>query len=302
MSAQSYLLALNGSKESLAAANVAWQLAKARNAKLLALSVVDNQAIWDLLGTGSAGFIGSGPYLMAYEVMKKALKEISETLMSAFAARSQNVQLETECLVEEGDVLRQVLEHAKSQNLVIMGRRSVQASTLRQDLHSYVRTSLSKRLSEVCPCPLLLVAAENHWVKTRLICNPETFSAEALLQFLTLTDPFNIEQEIFCIGSDIALDELMQKVKNIVPHSVNVICSAGNEGDEAIAVAMDVTQDILLVVATVFSEFHRKTSSGIQIDEFLSMITNLAVLVLPPRAIHKHKTRHETEKHLARKV
>ena len=282
MSKESYLLALDGSKESLAAANMAWKLARARDAKLVALSVVDNQAIWDLLGEGLPGFIGSGPYIAAYETMQKALKSVSETLLVAFASRSQNDQIKTECLINEGDLLRQVFERAKEHDLVIMGRRFRHPSTATQDLHSFIRTSLSKRLAKICPCPLLIIPSESVWGKARLIISDQTFSADTLIKFLAFTDTLEIEREVFCTGAENGIDKLMQKVKDIVPHSVTVRCHDTTDGEESFSVAIDVTPTTLLVASTQQSIEGRATCSGIELQEFLSAVPHVAVLVLPP--------------------
>jgi len=282
MSTQSFLLALDGSKESLAAANIAWKLAQAQDAKLVALSVVDNQAIWDLLGAGLPGFIGSGPYIAAYETIQKALLSVSETLLNAFESRSQTNQIETECIINEGDLLRQVFERSKEHNLVITGRRYIHPSPVIQDRHSFIRTSLSKRLAEICPCPLLIVPSEKIWDKARLILGDVTFNADTLLRFLTFTEPLKIPREVFCTGPEDNIAALVQKVTDLVPPDVTVLRHDVTEGDEPFAAAVDVSATTLLVVSTRQSLEGRETCSGVLVEAFLTTMPQVSVLLLPP--------------------
>lgn len=282
MTTKSYLLALDGSKESLAAANIACKIAPAQDAKLIALSVVDNQAVWDLLGPGLPGFIGSGPYIAAFETIQKALQSVSETLLTAFEAKAQIGKITTECLINEGDLLRQVLERSKGQDLVVMGRRNNHASTAAQELHSFIRTSLSKRLARVISCPLLIVPSERVWTKARLILSDETYSADVLFRFLSFTDPLALEREIFCIGPEESIVKLIQKVKSIIPHTVKILSHDATDGDEPLNVAADVSATTLLVVTTMQSVEGRETCSGSSIQEFLTAIARIPVLILPP--------------------
>ena len=284
MSRESYLLTLDGSRESLAAANMAWNLAQKRDASLVALSVVDDQAIWDLLGAGLPGFIGSGPYIAAYEVIQKALRSVSETLLVSFASRSPNDQIKTECIINEGNLLGQVFERAKEHTLVIMGQRYSHPRMTTPNFHSFIRTSLSKRLAGVCPCPLLIIPSQSRWLKARLIISDQTFSADSLISFLSFADTLEAQQEVFCTGAEDCIDKLKQKVTDIVPHSVSVLCHDTTDGEESFSVAVDVDQSTLLVVSTQTSIEGRSTCSGLEIQEFLSAVPHVAVLVLPPVA------------------
>jgi hypothetical protein len=163
---------------------------------------------------------------------------------------------------------------------VIVGRRNIHASMAILDQHSFIRTSLSKRLAGICPCPLLIVPSD----KARLVFTNESFSTDALGRFLTFTDPLELEREVFCVGPEENIDKLVQKVKNLVPDSVKVLCFDAAEDDEPFASAVDVTANTLLVITTMQSIEGRETCAGTRIHEFLTSIPHVPVLVLPPGA------------------
>jgi nucleotide-binding universal stress UspA family protein len=281
MSTKSYLLALDGSRESLLAANVAWRLAQSNQADLTALSVVDSQAVWDLLGAGTPGFIGSGPYIEAYGKIQAILRSISETLLMSFAARSQTNQIKTECLIEAGPLLNQVFERAREHDLIIMGHRHhLRAESER--LHTFIRTSLSKRLALICPCPLLVVSSEAIWSTARLVVTNETSSMKLLTSFLELTSNMAGKREIFCIAPEASLDKFLKTIKEIVPKDVSVRSNDLLEGDDSFNVAIDVPADTLLVISTRQSIEGRVTCSGVDLWTFLSEVKAISVLLLPP--------------------
>src|ERR1700735_1344319 len=121
MSTESYLVALDGSKDALNAGEVVWKLAKARGATLTALTVMDTQSIWDVLGQGQAGLIGSGPYIAAFETVRSSLKSISDALLMAFETRSLGHGIETKLISEEGNLAERVLHHTQDYDLTVLG-------------------------------------------------------------------------------------------------------------------------------------------------------------------------------------
>jgi hypothetical protein len=113
---------------------------------------------------------------------------------------------------------------------------------------------------------------------------------------LTFTDPLELEREVFCVGPDEKIAKLVQKVKNLVPHSVKVLCLDAVEDEEPFACAVDVPANTLLVVTTIQSIEGRETCAGTRIHDFLTSIPHVPVLVLPPGAASACSQIEKTEK------
>ncbi|MDR3615848.1 MAG: universal stress protein [Candidatus Obscuribacterales bacterium] len=293
MSCRNYLLALDGSRESLSATNIALSLSEYEHAKLTAISVIDTKSIWALLECGAPGLIGSGPYVNAFEQIKASLRSISEALLSSFETRAQASQTAPECTIVEGDPVHEIFERSSNYNLIITGRR--------HNLHghskngSYYRSSLTKRLAAVCACPLLIVASEKNIQKARLIVDVATFNAELMAEFCSLAKSAKLLPEIFCVGEDLNVDNLVRGVKKVVDSTVKVLCSDGTDGDEPFAVAVDVSADTVLVIPTAQTLEGRVTSGGMLVHDLFGITSPASILLLPPGFAKSNMRENEKE-------
>ncbi len=279
MSTESYLVALDGSKDALKASEVAWKLAKAKGAKLTALTVVDTQSIWDILGRGLSGLIGSGPYVTAFEAIQTSLRSVGEALLVSFEARSQGHQIDTNTIMEEGNLAERLLHHGESYNLVIMGRRG----TISDGERSLVRTSLSEKVAAAAATPVLIVSSEPRlWKQARLVLDAQTYDKQLVLKFVQIAEDLQLEPEIFCTGDDASNDRLSKKLKDIIPHSVKIMSHDAEYGDEAWEEAVDVTSATLLAVATRQHAGKRSLANGPTIRDFVKSLPVISLLVFPP--------------------
>jgi len=165
MKNNSYLLALDGSIESKAAAELAWNLAKKTGAKVVAQYVVNVRDTWKFLRPKSAGFIGSGPYMEAFERVTSGLRSVGEALMMAYRAQVEEQHIEFETHIDEGDLVAEICKRAKEHDLLIIGHQ-VSRSAETGQIANY---SLCEELADVCPCPMLIVTAScKDWKKIRI--------------------------------------------------------------------------------------------------------------------------------------
>jgi nucleotide-binding universal stress UspA family protein len=276
---KSYLLALDGSRESLLAAELAWQLAESNKAKVVAQTVVDSQSLWVFIGKDLPGIIGNGPYLAAHEAIYSALKMVSDTLLLAYEARAQGHNVECETVLDEGNTLDEITKRAKQNALVIMGHRRE-----RDEHPGLPRYSLAQHLAYVCPTPLLIVQDPcEKWKTARLIVNENTFDVSTLNAFLEFAKALNLSQEIYCIATEESAAKFIAKVRSMIPTSekVHVLSSEWEEGDPAWECATDVPASTLLVVATQDSKEGRKTCAGTDPGSFIHCLTLPAAVILP---------------------
>ncbi len=168
----SYLLALDGTTESMTAAYFAWDLAKKTGARVVAQHVVNARDIWHFLRPKSAGFIGSGPYVAAFEQIANGLREIAEALMLSYRAQVETQGIDFATYIDEGDLVAEICKRAKDHDLLIIGHRMLAPSTSKRD-NDY---SLCEELADICPCPMLMVSGRHkNWTTMRVrVANADT--------------------------------------------------------------------------------------------------------------------------------
>ncbi len=162
MKHKSYLLAIDGSVESKAAAYLAWKLAKKTGARIVAQHVVNTRDTWRFLRPKSAGLIGSGPYVEAFESVTKGLRSIAEALMLSYSTQAEGQNIEFETCIDEGDLVSEICKRAKEHDLLIIGHSKDGNIGVDQK----TPYSVCEELAEFCPVPMLFVMKEcNPWQK-----------------------------------------------------------------------------------------------------------------------------------------
>lgn len=151
MKTNSYLLVLDGSAESCAAAFLAWKLAKDPGARVVAQHVIDIPAVETLLPCGKAGFIGSGPYIQAREQTVAALRSVAETLMLSYRAQAEGRNIDIDTYIDEGDPVDEICKRAQEHELVIIGHDSLASQ---EKLSGFC-----EKIEQSCPRPILFVNA-----------------------------------------------------------------------------------------------------------------------------------------------
>lgn len=98
MKTTSYLIVLDGSAESLAAAHTAWSLAAETGARVDAQYVVDTDAIWRFLSFERPGLVGSGVFIEARDKITAVMTSLAETVMLSFRTQMEGRSVDFETL------------------------------------------------------------------------------------------------------------------------------------------------------------------------------------------------------------
>lgn len=278
MTKESYLVALDGSKEAFKASEVAWKLAKARGAKITGVTVIDTQIVWDVLGFNLPGLIGSGPYVAAFEALRTALKSISDALTMSFETRCGGQGVDTSTITPEGNAAECVVYESGRHNLLIMGRRASLGSRER----SLIRTSLTEKVVGEIACPAMLISSEPRlWKLARLVVDSETFSTATVQDFLSYAKDLGLEPEIFWTDSQ-AYGSEIEKLKGIVPATVPIFFHDPQYGDQAWQEAIDVTSATLLFMTTAKRDGHRVMAHGPLMRDVVHGSSVVSMFVFPP--------------------
>lgn len=189
MTANSILLALDGSAEARFAAQAAWLIAEATGAQVHAEHVVDTESLWRLLLHHKSGFIGSGPYFEGFDAAAPSLRKIGNILIEAYETFVPDKITSTASL-SEGSTVKCLLDALANRDVLVVGHRRTVA---RRDEHRRVSTELA-RLS---PKPVLLVQdAPVRWSSIRLLLTNAKFNMSFIPAYLEFADALNLRLEI----------------------------------------------------------------------------------------------------------
>jgi nucleotide-binding universal stress UspA family protein len=291
VSKKSFLLALDGSQEAMFAAEIAWRLAEAHSGKVLAQTVVDSQAVWQIVGKDLPGIIGNSPYIAAQETIHAALKNVAETLLTAYEARAQGKNIDSEVILDEGNVVKEIIKRAAAHDLVITGHRGLLRRE--RDKHEdfyFSPYSLAEHLAYSCPKPLLIIQDKpTSWKTARLVVSETTYSPEYLEFFLDLVKPFKVPYEIFCVGDDSTIDKFAASVRKSIPaaETVRVLSEPSEEGDLSWEYAADVPASTLIMVTTEAKDEGRQICGGADTAYYLRRMRQPALVILPAKSAAK---------------
>jgi len=175
MTSQSYLLPLDGSKESQTAAYFAWELASCTGSSITAQHVVDTPAVWRFLAHDLAGFVGSGLYLDARERIIETMRSVAEALMLSYSSQIDGQSLESEQIIDEGDPATEIARRAHNHDLVILGYHEKRRAA--RSLH------LFQKLGASCPCPILIVRnTTKSWSKMQILASGTMADSKSIAQ------------------------------------------------------------------------------------------------------------------------
>lgn len=158
----SYLLALDGSAESMNAAHLAWELAEKSKGKVVAQHVIDVGAAWRFLSHSSNGFIGNGAYIGALESIKEALYSVSELLMLSYTSQTEGHSIQSETHVDEGDTIDEIVNRSKDNDYLVIGHRGALANGFRAQTKGL---SVAYELLKRSQCPVLMVQGKHELPK-----------------------------------------------------------------------------------------------------------------------------------------
>lgn len=170
MKPYSFLLALSGSEQSRFAAEAAWHLAEKLNASVTAEHVIDSRTVWELLRNDTPGFIGSGPYIAAYEQTVASLNSLANKLTLEYEAHASGRKIEGECVIRDGNPVTILSKDARNYDLLIVGHQPSGVHTIDRDRSHYIRYSIAEGLAQESSIPVLITQARPFpWTKAIIL-------------------------------------------------------------------------------------------------------------------------------------
>lgn len=203
MDGASFLLPIDGSEESLSAAQFAWELAQKSGAKVAAQHVIDTTAIWRFLKYDRAGFVGSGVYIDAREQIAGSMRTLAESLMLSYSTQSAGRAIVSETYIDEGDPATEIAARATEHDLVIVGCHSRRYAPRRQRLY--------EKLAAICPCPILVVRKTPHsWSRMQVMVTDDIAKAESYSSIYQIGTLLGLPTEVYLDveGADVDTDRV----------------------------------------------------------------------------------------------
>jgi len=197
MATQSILLGLSASEKSQYAAEVCWWLAEKTNAAVLAQHVVDSQGAWELLGHDRPGFLGSGPFVGAYQTLAASLLSVGQKLADVYDARAAARPITSESVVDDGNPVQEIQRRANEHDLVVIGHHPSIVESPENEHRHRRRFSVAETLAHVCPSPLLVVQEQcEPWSKMRILLSVKHVNEHYINFCLDLASQLSLEPEL----------------------------------------------------------------------------------------------------------
>ncbi|MBY0549900.1 MAG: universal stress protein [Candidatus Obscuribacterales bacterium] len=295
MSSKSLLLQLDGSAQCRYAAEVCWTLAQKNKLTVNAQHVIDSLSAWDFLNFDIAGFIGSGPYFEAHEMMRSSLTRIGENLIEAYTGQAAGHNVPGDTFLDEGTTIREICWRAKDHEMVVIGQRSTGMGAPEEDKRRLPRRSIAETLTYYCPRPLLVVQDRcDQWKRVKILLSslrvPSTLMTSCLdfaknmqleptVKLVLVSQDINEERTESVDASSEAKD-MMEDLRKLVPEMEKVqveVCRTGNLSrfwkNDA-----ERDTDSLLIVPVTESNGVRKTCFGTSPDLVVRYLNHSSVL------------------------
>lgn len=303
----SFLLGLSGSKHSKYASELCWELAEKTGAKALAQHVIDSRTAWELLRSDEPGFIGSGPYVQAYESLSASLSLLAEKLMEKYQALTSNRKIDSQCVIDEGNPVREICRRALDHDLVIVGHQPTGVQTVEHDRCHYVRYAIAEGLAHECPRPLLIVQENGKlWKNIKTLVSIEHLNIPFIRASQKLALAVGADLEVICLTSGIH-EENPQELRHDfrkanpdlaeIPLRIEVVRGSAVDDKTSLQSAVGSQIDLdcdghtLLVIPTREIGHNRITVFGSSPDNFVRHLTLPSILLWPEE--HVPQTEHE---------
>lgn len=296
MSQFSILYGLSGSEASKQAAEVAWRIAGNCGGKVDAQHVIDSRAIWELLRNDKPGFIGSGPYVAAYDEMSKHLRSIADKLSVKYRALTEEQSIAGETFIEEGNPIELVSKRAKSYDLVVVGQQP-RAPLGTEDRKHYVRFAVAEGLAHECPTALLVVQDQvETWTSLTILVSVDHLNYQFMETCLDFACLLGVSPKVVALDSgmvDVSGESFADDMRKAIPdladvpveiHEVSgmsVEKSAGLWHREEISLDWTPDSDTLLVIPTRRSGNTRLTVFDTAPDIFVRNLTLSSIMMWP---------------------
>jgi nucleotide-binding universal stress UspA family protein len=201
MKTTSYLIVLDGSAESLAAAHTAWSLAAETGARVDAQYVVDTDAIWRFLSFERPGLVGSGVFIEARDKITAVMTALAETVMLSFRTQMEGRCVEFETFIDKGVPEDEVAARAAHYDLAICAYHAPSTHG------SGGAHSLAEKLAEKCSCPVLAVRSLAYgWSKLELFLTGGLANDAAIKEIYSMAAWMGMSAEVILSPETMKVD------------------------------------------------------------------------------------------------
>lgn len=216
MSKHSILLALSGSEQSRNAAELSWKIAKQLKAEVIAEHIIDSAYLWEFYRNDKPGFIGSGPYISAYEATLAAMRTTAEKLLLSYESHANGQGIAGDNFYKEGNPIEILTEDAKGCSLLVMGHNP--HGERRTKAHqSHSRYSLAEGIAHLSTTPLLIVQSNPvEWRSITVVSEIDHLNLKYIHSCLRLAELLGLPARLEFWGSGSREEKPAQIKKNIL--------------------------------------------------------------------------------------
>jgi nucleotide-binding universal stress UspA family protein len=284
----SLLLALDGSLECKAAFAACHKLATKMPVRVTALHVIDSVGLWDFLCHDSEGLLGSGPFLMAHEQMKRALQSIGETLTDVYKIHADSSGIEGDLILDEGSTVREVYRRCQDFDMIAIGHRMCGVRSTAEERRKFPRYSAAEKLVHYVNRPLLVMqSALTDWAFLTLAVSADRLYVNAFAGAIQLAKKLSVPLRVtFGVQPGDEVDRIPSVVNRMrqsagvadeFPVDVKIV-----RGDGAwFMPPIESASDSLVIVPTAASSMVRETPFSTAPDLVLRYSPCPAILFWP---------------------
>lgn len=300
MSQFSILYGLSGSEASKQAAELAWKVAELSCGRVDAHHVIDSRAVWELLRNDKPGFIGSGPYVAAYDELTKQLRSIADKLCQKYEACTEEKAIAGQIFIEEGNPIELISKKSKNYDLVVVGHQSRDAMGTGARRH-YVRFAVAEGLAHECPTALLVLQGEvEEWKSLTVLVSVDHLNYKFIEACIKFAGLMKIAPKVVALDSgvnEMPADKFAADLKKALPDLADISVErfdvsgmtveqrAGLWQHEEIELDWAPDADTLLVLPTRRSGSERLTVFDTAPDLFVRNLTLPSILMWPEEHI-----------------
>lgn len=297
MSKLRILLGLSGSEQSRYAAQTAWEIARSLGAAVDVSHVIDTRTAWELLRNEKPGFLGSGPYIAAYDALNDSLKSLASKLSLSYESQAAGRGIKGEFFIEEGNPVRKLCARAQDYDLLIIGHQPSGLKITDTERCHYIKYSVAEGLAHESSIPVLIVQSQcSLWDKLTLMMEVEHLNFTWLKACLEFARTLGIGTELELIGTGVREEgfaalqrDLVQELPELadVPIKLDIVKGKAVEDKVALTKQSGVTLDLeaspesMLVLPTRELGRDRNTVFDTPPDVFVRYLCQPAILLWP---------------------
>jgi nucleotide-binding universal stress UspA family protein len=172
------LVGIDGSEHARTAVNYALWLAARLDGRVVGLHVVDIVSIEGSFFHDISGSLGFEPYLDFSSKMRGVLQERGKALLDGFAELAAKHQVRADTVLGMGIVANEIVERARTADLVVIGRRG-----LNERFSTGLLGGTGESVTRRCPKPVLIAPPEFREIKRPVLAYDGSTRAASAMQY-----------------------------------------------------------------------------------------------------------------------